>query len=385
MSSLLIAQAGGPSCALNATLKGVIEEAKKHSKIDKIYGALGGAGGILDKNLVDLGNQSQRFYELLSSTPASVIGTSRRPLFEDDFQSIIKTLKELNVEYFFYNGGNGSMATCNKLFQALKEDIKIIGIPKTIDNDIAVIDHCPGFGSAARYMAVTTSEIAQDIAAMPIHVCIVEAMGRNAGWITAASALANKSGKGPHLIYVPERPFIKEQFLSEVEKMFKEMGGVLVVVSEGITDEKGRPIVPPMIVPGSKDPYVGDVAVYLAQEVFTKLGIKARSEKPGIALRASVTHQSVVDIEEARRLGALAVKSAVEGKTGYMVGIKRVSSCPYLTEDILVPLSQVATIEQKLPDRYINEKGNGITKEFLDYCSPLVGELPEFAGDYLVI
>lgn len=378
--NLLIAQAGGPSCALNATLKGVIEEAKKHDSIDKIYGAIGGAEGILNKRLIDLKTKSDEFLRLLPRTPASVIGTSRFPLFEEDFEKMIRILKELNIKYFFYNGGNGSMATCNNLYKVMDNDIKVIGIPKTIDNDICIIDHSPGFGSAARYMAVTTAEIAQDVMSMPIHVSIVEAMGRNAGWIAASSILArNKNIKAPHLVYVPERAFIIEEFLEDVEKLHKTEGGVVVVVSEGIVDKMGKSIVPPQVIAGAKDPYPGDVAVYLAKEVFTKIGIKARGEKPGIASRASATLQSLVDIQEAESLGAFAVKSAIEGKSGFMVGVKRIRSYPYIIENILVPLSNVAGIERRLPDIYINNRGNGINDEFIEYVRPLLGKLPEYA------
>lgn len=378
--NLLIAQAGGPSCALNATLKGVIKEALKHNDIDKIYGAIGGAGGILDRKFVDLGSQSEKFLELLAGTPASVIGTSRKPLLEKDFEKIAQILEENNIKYLLYNGGNGSMATCNKLYKVLKGKVNVIGVPKTIDNDIEITDHSPGYGSAARYMAVTTGEIAEDIKSMPIHVCIVEAMGRNAGWIAAASILAKKSyNSAPHLIYVPERAFNEEKFLKDVEKLFKEHGGVVVVVSEGLVKENGEPVVPPLVVPGAKDPYPGDVGVYLANEVWTKLGIKARSEKPGIALRASATLQSPLDIEEAIEVGAFAVKAAAEGKTGYMVAIKRISNYPYSSEEFLTPLDKVAGIERRLPDCYINDEGNGITDDFIDYCKPLVGEIPEYA------
>ena len=378
--NLLIAQAGGPSCALNATLKGVIEEAKKYDGIDKIYGAIGGAGGILNKKLIDLKTESDEFLRLLPRTPASVIGTSRLPLFKEDFDKIIKILKEFNIKYFFYNGGNGSMATCSDLYKIMDNDIKVIGIPKTIDNDICIIDHSPGFGSVAKYMAVTTAEIAQDIMSMPIHVCIIEAMGRNAGWIAASSILArNKNIKAPHLIYVPERAFIIEEFLEDVEKLHKSEGGVVVVVSEGLVDKEGQPIVTPQVIPGAKDPYPGDVAVFLAKEVFTKLGIKSRGEKPGIASRASATLQSMVDLQEVQDLGAFAVKSAIEGKSGFMVGVKRISSNPYIIENILVPLSKVAGIERRLPDIYINKRGNGITDEFIEYARPILGELPEYA------
>ena len=273
------------------------------------------------------------------------------------------------------------MGTCYKLYQTAKDDeLKVIGIPKTIDNDITETDHCPGYGSAARYMAVTTSEIAQDIASMPIHICIIEAMGRNAGWIAASSILARKKPEdAPHLVYIPEKPFIIDQFLQDAATLYKQIGGVVVVVSEGITDQNGKPVVPPLIVPGAKDPYPGDIGVYLARQIWEKLGIKARGEKPGIAARASATLQSPIDRNEAIQVGAAAVKAAVVGETGYMIGLERLSNNPYKCDTTLIPLDKVSDIEKKLPEFYINERGNDINPEFIDYCKPLVGELPEYA------
>lgn len=273
------------------------------------------------------------------------------------------------------------MGTCHKLYQiANDKELKVMGIPKTIDNDISETDHCPGYGSAARYMAVTTAEIAQDIATMPIHISIIETMGRNAGWIAASSILARKKPQdAPHLVYVPEKPFIMDQFLEDAERLYKKIGGVVVVVSEGITDEKGKPVVPPLVVPGAKDPFPGDVGVYLARQIWEKLGIKSRSEKPGIASRASATLQSPVDRREAIQVGAAAVKAVVAGQTGYMIGLKRISKNPYKCDTTLIPLDKVSDIERKLPDYYINERGNDINPEFIDYCKPLVGKLPEYA------
>lgn len=379
--NLLIAQAGGPSPALNATLWGVIEEAKKHSEIQEVIGAIGGAAGILEEDLVDLKAQSKNFYDKLPYTPASVIKTSRKYICPKDYKKIIQILKKYNVKYLLFNGGNGSMGTCQKLYQmANDKELKVIGIPKTIDNDITEIDHSPGYGSAAKYMAVTTAEIAQDIATMPIHVSIIEAMGRNAGWIAASSILARRKPQdAPHLIYVPEKPFIMDQFLEDVAKLHKQKGGVVVVVSEGITDEKGEPVVPPLVVPGAKDPFPGDVGVYLARQIWEKLGIKSRSEKPGIASRASATLQSSVDRQEAIQVGAAAVRAAVAEETGYMVGLERISNSPYKCDTVLIPLDKVANIEKKLPKFYINDRGNDINPEFIDYCKPLVGELPEYA------
>ena len=378
--NLLVAQAGGPTCALNATLKGVIEEALPQKEMGEIYGALGGAGGIIDERMVDLGRQPKQFIVRLQGTPGAVLGTSRRPLSEEDFQVMVKVLRKRNIKYLCFNGGNGSMITCLRLHQMLEGEISVVGIPKTIDNDIAVTDHSPGFPSAARYMAVTTAEISRDVAAMPIHVSIVEAMGRNVGWIAAASVLArSRSQGGPQLVYLPERPFSEAQFLEKIAEKFHRQGGFIVVVSEGLVDEQGKPVAPQLVIPGHKDPYPGDVSVYLANKVWTKLGIKARAEKPGIALRSSATLHSEIDILEAMAVGARAVRAAVSGDAGTMVGIRRVSSEPYRFETMLIPLSEVAGIERCLPDLYINATGDYITDAYIDYCLPLVGKMPLYA------
>jgi 6-phosphofructokinase 1 len=381
--NLLIAQAGGPTAVINASLKGVIEEAKKYSFIKGIYGARFGIEGVLNENFIDLGRQPQLVIDKLPYTPASALGSCRRKLVEADYPRILDVLKTYNIRYFFYNGGNDSMDTCSKISAlAGSYEMRVIGIPKTIDNDLEHTDHCPGFGSAARYAAVSTMELAKDVEALPIHVCVMELMGRNAGWITASASLARKKETdGPHLIYLPERPFIEEQFLEDIIHWRKKAGGVLVVVSEGLRDDNGRVISDSGIVDGFGHKVPGGVAQYLSNLIMKKLGIKARSEKPGLLGRASILMQSGTDREEAERAGAFAVESAAVGKTGFMVSIKRISNNPYKSDMELVPLDQVANVEKKVYDRYINAAGNGITESFREYCMPLIGgDLPDFAS-----
>lgn len=381
--NLLIAQGGGPTAVINASLQGVVEEAKKHSQIKGIYGARFGVEGLLNKDFIDLGKEPAGKISGLSRTPASALGSCRRKLVQKDFPVVLEILKEYNIRYFFYNGGNDSMDTCNKISLIAKEydyDLKVMGVPKTIDNDLAFTDHCPGFGSAARYAAISAMELAKDVESLPIHVCIMELMGRNAGWITASAALAKKDGnEGPHLIYLPERPFIEEEFLEDVKALHKDVKGVLVVVSEGLVDVEGKPLADSGIVDGFGHKVPGGVAQHLSDIVMTKLGIKSRSEKPGLLGRASIPMQSDIDREEARGVGSFAVKSAVEGKSGYMVSIKRVSEAPYHSEFELIPLEKVANVEKKFPVEWINTRGNGIDKSFIDYCKPLIGGgLPEY-------
>jgi 6-phosphofructokinase 1 len=383
--NLLIAHGGGPTAVINASLQGVIEEAWKHSQIKGIFGARFGVEGLLNEEFIDLGKEPDEKIRRLSFTPASALGSCRKKLIEKDFPIILKILKKYNIRYFFYNGGNDSMDTCNKIFRISEEfgyDLKVIGIPKTIDNDLAYTDHCPGFGSAARYAAISTMELARDLESLPIHVCILELMGRNAGWLTASASLAKTDVRlGPHLVYLPERPFNEEEFLEDVKTLYKEFKGVLVVVSEGLVDIDGKPLTDSGIVDGFGHRVPGGVAQYLSNIVINKLGIRSRSEKPGLLGRVSILMQSDIDREEAKGVGSFAVKSAVEGKSGYMVSIKRVSSDPYQSQFELVPLEKVANVERKFPTEWINKRGNGVEKAFIDYCMPLIGAaMPKYVS-----
>jgi len=255
----------------------------------------------------------------------------------------------------------------------------VAGIPKTMDNDVAVTDHAPGFASAARFMAGTVREICADVRSLPIHVCVVEAMGRNAGWVTGAAALARQNEEiGPDLIYLPERDFSEEAFLRDVEKHWANGKGVVAVVSEGIHGPDGKSPVPPIFQTG-RSVYFGDVSAYLAQLVVKELGIKARSEKPGLAGRASIHWRSDVDCREAEEAGRAAVQAVLADKSGVMPAIRRISNDPYVSEPFLVPIEDVMLTEQTMPENYINKAGNGITQAYIDWLNPLMGQpLPEF-------
>lgn len=379
--NLLVVHGGGPTAVINSSLYGVIKEAAKHKEIGRVYGALGGTAGILAEKFIDFSTVPEEEIELLKQTPSTAIGTSRTPLTTDDYEAMISILEKHEIKYVLFNGGNGSMDTCGKLYTAAKEHgISVVGIPKTIDNDIALTDHCPGYGSAARYLAQTVAEISQDVRSMPIHVCIVEAMGRNAGWITAAAALAKKDeAAGPHLIYLPEIPFDEDKFLSNVKALYDQHGCAVVVASEGLKKEDGTPIVDPIFQIG-RSTYFGDVGAHLAELVIKRLGIKARSEKPGIAGRASIGCQSSVDREEAITAGAEACKAVLAGRTGIMIGFERVSTEPYEIKIVEIPIEQVMLYERKMPEEFISKDGVGVTEEFIKWCRPLIGgELLKFA------
>lgn len=375
MSNALIIHGGAPTAVINASLYGAVEEAKKHPQINKIFAAIGGSGGVLRRQFLDMKTVPQSQLQMLPYTPASAIGTSRDHLEPQDYAEIAQIIKENDIRFVFFNGGNGSMDTCGKVYSACKAigaDVQVVGIPKTIDNDISVTDHAPGFGSAARYVAATVSEICQDVQALPIHVCVLETMGRNAGWITAAAALAREAGSGPDMIYLPEIAFDESRFLSQIEALHQQKKGIVVVVSEGLKNKDGDPIVAP-IFKMDRAVYYGDVSAHLANLVIKNLGIKARSEKPGLCGRASIAFQSDIDREEAILAGKTAVEAAIAGQTGVMVGFQRIPGAVYQVKPVLIPIQQVMLEERLLPAEYISAGGNDVTPEFCNWCRPLIG------------
>lgn len=375
-ANALIVHGGAPTAVINASLYGAIREAKRHPEIKGFYAASGGAGAMIREEFIDLFAVADTELELLPYTPASAIGTSRDPLESEDYAHIVQVLKKREIRYVFFTGGNGSMDACGKVYHACKSagvEVCVVGIPKTIDNDIAVTDHAPGFGSAARYLAATVSEVSQDIRSLPIHVCVLEAMGRNAGWLAAASALARGgNGGGPDLICLPERAFDEKRFLDDVERLRRQKSGILVVASEGLKNARGEPIVEPIFQVG-RAVYYGDVGSHLANLIIKELGIKARSEKPGICGRASIAFQSQVDREEAILAGRDAVRAALRGETGVMVGFERIAGEAYRAQTCLIPVERVMLAERVMPDEFINKTGNDVTDAFVEWCRPLLG------------
>ena len=379
--NILIVHGGGPTSVINASLYGAVKEAKKYKEIEHIYAAKNGTGGLMREELIELENVPDEKLELLLNTPGSAIGTSRDQIEQAEYDRMIEVLLKKNIKYVLFNGGNGSMDTCGKLYkncQARGLDIRVMGIPKTHDNDIAITDHSPGYGSIARYMAQSVKEVAADVKGLPIHVVVVEALGRNAGWTTAASALADDGdGVGPDLIYLPERPFDEEKFLDDVKKLLEKKCGIVVVASEGLRDKDGKPIVEPIFQVG-RATYFGDVSQHLANLVIKKLGYKARGEKPGLVGRAAAHEQSPVDREEAVLAGKMACEAIMNGESGKMVAFERVSTEPYVMKPFLVDIDKVMMYERTMPDEFINEEGNGVTEAFKEWCRPLIGgKLPK--------
>jgi len=381
--NLLIAHSGGPTAVINASLAGVISSAQKEKSIGKILAARHGIEGVLIEDFIDLTNFNNDSIKRLETTPSSAIGSCRYKIQEEDYDRIVDVFKKNNIKYFLYNGGNDSMDTCNKIYSII-DSVNVIGIPKTIDNDLAMTDHCPGFGSAAKYYAISTAELALDIQALNIHVSIIEIMGRNSGWLTASTALAHEiiSGGAPQLIYLPEKPFIEEKFLDDVNGVWKKHKGMVVAVSEGLIREDGQLVVNPKhesAFDSFGHPLAGNVSQYLADIITLKLGIRARSEKPGLLGRVSRLLTSEVDREEAYYIGVEAVRQALRGESGFMIGLHRVSEKPYMVKKKLIPLKDIANLERKVPDEFINEQGNNINELFLEYVRPLVGKnLPDY-------
>ena len=373
--NMLIAHGGGPTPVINSSLLGAVREAKLHGEIETIYGARFGAEGILAGDLIDLGKFADEDLALLAKTPASALGSCRRKLTDADYPAVLECFKKFNIRYFFYNGGNDSMDTCNKIYNLSVEtgyELRVIGIPKTIDNDLDVTDHCPGFGSAAKYAAVSALELAQDVSALPIHVVVMEMMGRNAGWITAASALYADLMPCEHLVYLPEVAFDKEKFLAAVKEKWAKGRGLLVTISEGIHYADGSPVADSGVVDGFGHKVPGGAAQALSDMIMQETGLKSRSEKPGLLGRVSVGLMSEIDQKEAEEAGACAVRSAVEGKTGFMVGFETTRN-PYSSKTILIPLEKVANAEKKFPLEWIGEDGASIKPAFKAYCEPLLG------------
>jgi len=382
----IFGQSGGPTSVINASAAGVIQEALKQDCITAVYGAAHGIRGILDEVFYDMGKEDPAELDLLRTTPSSALGSVRYKLkhFEEDetdYKRILEVFKKYNIRYFFYNGGNDSMDTCNKVSKYMQKagyECRIMGVPKTIDNDLWGTDHCPGYGSAAKYIATSTMEVYHDARVYDTGmITVLEIMGRNAGWLTAASALASHAGFGPDLIYLPELPFDVEKFLDEVEAIYKERKKVIVAVSEGIKDKDGKYISEyGSDLAKHKDAFghaqLGGLASVLTSIIKQRINTKVRGIEFSLLQRCATHCGSLTDVNEAYWAGQMAVKYAVEGKTDYMIGFERAEGPEYKCNIKLINLSDVANTEKKIPREWINEAGNGLKEEFINYALPLI-------------
>lgn len=384
-----MAQGGGPTAVVNYSLLGVIEEAKRSKSrgIGKIIGALRSIDGILAEDFIDLGRESSSNLNKIASKPGAALGSCRRKMAEEDYGQIVDALRKYDIRFFFYIGGNGSMHTVHKLGEIARSagyELIAIGIPKTIDNDLAYTDHCPGFGSAAKYFASVTREIGLDVESLPPPISVIETLGRNTGWLAASAALAKEEeDDAPNLIYVPERVFNLSDFLSDVSDVYDKWGRAVIVVSEGLKDKSSQ-YLGGVNSKAARDGFgrdlPGGAASFLAAKIAEHLKLRARSEKPGLAARTAVEYTSSVDQTEAYLVGRAAVRAAVKGKNGVMMTLERVKGQRYHCTVGEAPLESVAISEKPLPAGFINRKGNYVTEAFLRYCRPIVGgAIPTFA------
>jgi len=380
--NLIVGQSGGPTAVINSSLRGVVEEAKLHDAIEGIYGMLHGANGLLKEQIIDLRQEKETTLEGLSRTPSAALGSCRTKLSDSDVANILKVLEAHNVRFFIYIGGNDSADTCHrigKLAGASGYELRAMGVPKTVDNDLGLTDHCPGYGSVARFNAIATRDAGRDTEAIGVvdNVKIIETMGRNTGWITASTALGKDAARAaPHLVYLPERPFDMERFLRDVKKVFDKWGYCVVTVCEGLRDEKGSELVASGRAVDTDQfghKQLGGVADFLCDAIATNLKIKARFDKPGTIQRMSMLAASQVDLDEAVMVGRAAVQAMAQGVTGQMITLVRESNSPYQCATGLAPLEAVAHAEKPVPDEFINKEGNFVTDAFLDYAKPLLG------------
>ncbi len=382
---MVIGQSGGPTAVINQSLVGAILAAREQDAITGILGARHGIAGIMSENFVDLTTQSSEQLEQVANTPAAALGSVRLKPNTAECEKVFDAFKRNDVRYFFYIGGNDSAETAyiiSKMASDAGYDFCTTHIPKTIDNDLKVTDHCPGFASAARFVALAFMGDDRDNGALS-GVKINVVMGRHAGFLTAASALAQQAdGDGPHLIYLPERVFDVEQFVVDVRRINSEYGRCVIAVSEGISDREGNPVVSG----GERDSHgnvqlsgtgaLGDALAAHVKRAFKGENMRVRADTFGYLQRSFPTIVSSVDVREAREVGQMAVRHAVSTSENGSVAIRRVSNEPYASEYFITRLSSVAKETTSVPDAYINAEGNGMNPGWLDYIRPLVGELP---------
>ena len=385
VGACMFAQSGGPTSVINASAAGVFIEALGQEKITAVYGAAHGIRGVLHEEFYDIGKEDMAELELLKYTPSSALGSVRYKLKDaavddTDYKRIVEVFKKYNIRYFFYNGGNDSMDTCNKISKYMAKsgwDCNVIGVPKTIDNDLYGTDHCPGYASAAKYIATTVMEVNLDAKVYDTPmICVIEAMGRNAGWLTAAAALAGHKGLGADLIYLPETAFDIDRFVEDVKAVCaKNNGKCIAVVSEGIRDKDGKLIVE-LVGSVGRDSFghaqLGGVAATLANLLKEKTGYKTRGIELSLMQRCGAHLASKVAVEETFAAGRAAVKAAVNGETDKMVCYERQPGAEYKCEYKLLPLELAANTEKTVPQEWIINNGTYVSDEFVKYALPLI-------------
>ncbi|MDO4846040.1 MAG: 6-phosphofructokinase [Oscillospiraceae bacterium] len=384
----IIGQSGGPSAVINASAYGVIKTALESDAITKVYGANHGIKGVLNDRLLVMDEEDPKELERLLYTPSSALGSCRYKIADPDqddtdYKRILEIFKKYDVRYFFYNGGNDSMDTCAKISRYMAKvgyDCMVMGVPKTIDNDLFGTDHCPGFASAAKYIATSIMEVCRDAQVYDTGmITVIECMGRHAGWLTAAAALANAQGEGPDFIYLPEVDFDMDKFVAEVSACYQKNGNCIVAVSEGIHYADGSFVseAKTAATDGFGHAQLGGLAAMLANILKEKTGAKVRGIELSLLQRCAAHCASGTDIQESFLSGKTAVESAVAGITGKMVGFECDRTNGYTCKPKLFNLDEVANFEKKFPREWINAEGNGVLAPFVDYAMPLIqGETP---------
>ena len=401
IGNAIFGQSGGPTSVINASAAGVFTEALRQTGvIEKVYGAANGIVGILNEKFYDMGQEDPAEIELLKTTPSSALGSCRYKLAraednDTDYKRLLEVFRKYNIRYFFYNGGNDSMDTCNKISKYMQKsgyECRVMGVPKTIDNDLYGTDHCPGFASAAKYIATTFMEVYLDARVYDTGmITVIEVMGRNAGWLTASAALAAYKGHGPDLIYLPEIDFDLDVMLTDVKRIYAREKKVIIAVSEGVKTKDGR-YIPELVGEVAVDAFghkqMGGTATVLADYLKKEIGCKVRGIELSLMQRCAAHLASKTDVDESFLSGQTAVRCAVDGMTDFMVGFQRPENGPYQCEIKLIPLDDVANTEKTIPREWINAEGNFVNQEFIDYVLPLIqGEsviaredgLPRFA------
>jgi 6-phosphofructokinase 1 len=384
LGKLVVGQAGGATAVINASLAGVVEEARR-AGFEAVWGMRRGAEGALQGEFVDLDGLSAARLERLAHTPGAALGSSRHRVSDGEIERLLDFCQRNGVEAFLYIGGNDSADTSHRLAKRAGErrmELRAIAVPKTIDNDLPVTDHSPGYGSIARFVAVATMDSAKDTESMPTMypVKFIEVMGRDAGWVAAAATLGKeKPEDAPHLVYMPERPVSREGLLADVERVYREIGHVVAVVTETMRDEMGRPFADAGL-NTERDafghPLLRGTADSMVRAVQEELGLRARFDKPGTLQRMSSVLASQVDREEAREVGRSAVRLAAAGETDRMVTIVREGDEPYAWSTGSVPLEEIANRQRLVPDEYLSADRRGTTAAFRRYAMPLLGPQP---------
>ena len=381
-NNLIIGQSGGATAVINASLVGAVEAALAEERISGIYGMQYGVEGLLKEDIIDLRQESSSVWARLLYTPSAALGTCRYKLTDEDPERVIAILRKYDIHLLLYIGGNDSADTTHRLVQAAQHmnyELRAISVPKTIDNDLPFTDHCPGYGSAARFIALATLDSAMNTKAIPWYypVKVIETMGRDAGWLTASSVLAkHDESDPPHILLIPEQRFNADRFLTQVEEVHRRVGYVIVVAAESLRDEQGQPLgaIGQVGTDAFQHPMLSGTAQHLVELVKSELKLRARFDKPGDLQRMASFSVSITDRDEAYMVGKMGTKALLDGESDKMITIVRYNQPAYNCTTGLAELSQVANAQRLLPDEYLDESKTMVTQAFYDYALPLIGD-----------